>query len=109
MTLRTLFEHTPKARFSFEGQVADGRGMACSGGRRNDIPCSLRPDAEARALASSRAIDFIQELKAARCLDTTFLTSTTETIMIVDGWRKLPVSLTELCINTTLRCGQSFR
>ncbi|KAK2794812.1 8-oxoguanine glycosylase ogg1 [Onygenales sp. PD_12] len=24
-------------------------------------------------------------------------------------WRKLPVSLTELCINTTLRCGQSFR
>ncbi|EHK15744.1 uncharacterized protein TRIVIDRAFT_228771 [Trichoderma virens Gv29-8] len=27
---------------------------------------------------------------------------------IVD-WRKLPVSLTELCIDTTLRCGQSFR
>ncbi|OAX85180.1 hypothetical protein ACJ72_00447 [Emergomyces africanus] len=24
-------------------------------------------------------------------------------------WRKLPISLTELCINTTLRCGQSFR
>ncbi|KAF1996679.1 hypothetical protein P154DRAFT_547803 [Amniculicola lignicola CBS 123094] len=24
-------------------------------------------------------------------------------------WHKLPVSLTELCINTTLRCGQSFR
>lgn len=24
-------------------------------------------------------------------------------------WQKLPVSLTELCINTTLRCGQSFR
>ncbi|KAF2750591.1 hypothetical protein M011DRAFT_416649 [Sporormia fimetaria CBS 119925] len=24
-------------------------------------------------------------------------------------WRKLPVTLTELCINTTLRCGQSFR
>ncbi|KAF2456853.1 DNA glycosylase [Lineolata rhizophorae] len=24
-------------------------------------------------------------------------------------WRKLPVSLTELCIDTTLRCGQSFR
>ncbi|CAO2656615.1 Nn.00g054180.m01.CDS01 [Neocucurbitaria sp. VM-36] len=24
-------------------------------------------------------------------------------------WRKLPTSLTELCINTTLRCGQSFR
>lgn len=24
-------------------------------------------------------------------------------------WKKLPVSLTELCINTTLRCGQSFR
>ncbi|KAI9874690.1 MAG: 8-oxoguanine glycosylase ogg1 [Pleopsidium flavum] len=24
-------------------------------------------------------------------------------------WRKLPVSLTELCINTTLRCGQTFR
>ncbi|KAH0544492.1 hypothetical protein FGG08_001390 [Glutinoglossum americanum] len=24
-------------------------------------------------------------------------------------WRKLPVSLSELCINTTLRCGQSFR
>ncbi|KAH8732660.1 DNA glycosylase [Phaeosphaeriaceae sp. PMI808] len=24
-------------------------------------------------------------------------------------WHKLPTSLTELCINTTLRCGQSFR
>lgn len=24
-------------------------------------------------------------------------------------WQKLPVSLSELCINTTLRCGQSFR
>jgi N-glycosylase/DNA lyase len=24
-------------------------------------------------------------------------------------WHKLPVSLAELCINTTLRCGQSFR
>ncbi|KAK5108841.1 hypothetical protein LTR62_007731 [Meristemomyces frigidus] len=24
-------------------------------------------------------------------------------------WHKLPVPLTELCINTTLRCGQSFR
>ncbi|TKA22893.1 hypothetical protein B0A50_07832 [Salinomyces thailandicus] len=24
-------------------------------------------------------------------------------------WQKLPISLTELCINTTLRCGQSFR
>lgn len=24
-------------------------------------------------------------------------------------WRKLPLSLAELCIDTTLRCGQSFR
>lgn len=24
-------------------------------------------------------------------------------------WQKLPTTLTELCINTTLRCGQSFR
>lgn len=24
-------------------------------------------------------------------------------------WRQLPVSLSELCIDTTLRCGQSFR
>ncbi|KAK2749250.1 8-oxoguanine glycosylase ogg1 [Myotisia sp. PD_48] len=24
-------------------------------------------------------------------------------------WRKLPMTLTELCINTTLRCGQTFR
>nr|OQO24645.1 hypothetical protein B0A51_08731 [Rachicladosporium sp. CCFEE 5018] len=24
-------------------------------------------------------------------------------------WQKLPITLTELCINTTLRCGQSFR
>ena len=24
-------------------------------------------------------------------------------------WRKLPVNLTELCLDTTLRCGQSFR
>ncbi|KAI1433035.1 DNA glycosylase [Xylaria sp. CBS 124048] len=27
----------------------------------------------------------------------------------VSNWRKLPLSLTELCIDTTLRCGQSFR
>ncbi|KAH7364595.1 DNA glycosylase [Rhexocercosporidium sp. MPI-PUGE-AT-0058] len=27
----------------------------------------------------------------------------------VSEWRKLPVSLAELCIETTLRCGQSFR
>lgn len=24
-------------------------------------------------------------------------------------WRKLPLSIKELCIDTTLRCGQSFR
>jgi N-glycosylase/DNA lyase len=24
-------------------------------------------------------------------------------------WRKLPVTLSELCLETTLRCGQSFR
>ncbi|KAH7416926.1 DNA glycosylase [Cadophora sp. MPI-SDFR-AT-0126] len=29
--------------------------------------------------------------------------------MRVSDWRKLPVSLAELCIETTLRCGQSFR
>jgi 8-oxoguanine DNA glycosylase, N-terminal domain len=27
----------------------------------------------------------------------------------VSEWRRLPVSLTELCLDTTLRCGQSFR
>ncbi|KAF2088246.1 hypothetical protein K490DRAFT_40434 [Saccharata proteae CBS 121410] len=27
----------------------------------------------------------------------------------ITEWQRLPVSLTELCINTTLRCGQSFR
>ncbi|KAH8893808.1 8-oxoguanine DNA-glycosylase [Thozetella sp. PMI_491] len=27
----------------------------------------------------------------------------------VSDWRKLPLSLAELCIDTTLRCGQSFR
>ncbi|KAI1488706.1 N-glycosylase/DNA lyase [Biscogniauxia mediterranea] len=27
----------------------------------------------------------------------------------VSEWRRLPLSLTELCIDTTLRCGQSFR
>ncbi|KAL8657084.1 MAG: hypothetical protein Q9226_002276 [Calogaya cf. arnoldii] len=29
--------------------------------------------------------------------------------MRTDAWRKLPISLTELCLDTTLRCGQSFR
>ncbi|KAG4432438.1 hypothetical protein IFR05_012074 [Cadophora sp. M221] len=29
--------------------------------------------------------------------------------MRVSEWRKLPISLAELCIETTLRCGQSFR
>ncbi|KAI1300319.1 DNA glycosylase [Xylaria venustula] len=29
--------------------------------------------------------------------------------LCVPEWRKLPLSLTELCIDTTLRCGQSFR
>ncbi|KAB5581068.1 N-glycosylase/DNA lyase [Coniochaeta sp. 2T2.1] len=27
----------------------------------------------------------------------------------IPEWRKLPMSLTELCIDTTLRCGQAFR
>ncbi|EKG22294.1 hypothetical protein MPH_00361 [Macrophomina phaseolina MS6] len=27
----------------------------------------------------------------------------------ITEWRRMPMSLTELCINTTLRCGQSFR
>ncbi|KAL2266626.1 hypothetical protein VTJ83DRAFT_5978 [Remersonia thermophila] len=27
----------------------------------------------------------------------------------ISEWRKLPLSLSELCIDTTLRCGQSFR
>ncbi|KAI9698140.1 MAG: 8-oxoguanine glycosylase ogg1 [Candelina mexicana] len=27
----------------------------------------------------------------------------------ITGWKKLPISLRELCIDTTLRCGQSFR
>ncbi|KAK7951545.1 DNA glycosylase [Apiospora aurea] len=27
----------------------------------------------------------------------------------VSEWRRLPLSLTELCLDTTLRCGQSFR
>lgn len=27
----------------------------------------------------------------------------------ISEWRKLPLSLTELSINTTLQCGQSFR
>ncbi|KAM0332369.1 hypothetical protein ACHAQA_002646 [Verticillium albo-atrum] len=31
------------------------------------------------------------------------------TLARVTEWRKLPLSLTELCIDTTLRCGQSFR
>jgi N-glycosylase/DNA lyase len=29
--------------------------------------------------------------------------------MRIREWRKLPVSLAELCLDTTLRCGQSFR
>ncbi|OTB08765.1 hypothetical protein M426DRAFT_316787 [Hypoxylon sp. CI-4A] len=31
------------------------------------------------------------------------------TALRVSEWRKLPLSLTDLCIETTLRCGQSFR
>ncbi|KAB8205528.1 DNA glycosylase [Aspergillus parasiticus] len=31
------------------------------------------------------------------------------TVGAFSEWRRLPVSLSELCINTTLRCGQSFR
>ncbi|OOF94829.1 hypothetical protein ASPCADRAFT_208492 [Aspergillus carbonarius ITEM 5010] len=31
------------------------------------------------------------------------------TVGAFSEWRKLPLSLNELCINTTLRCGQSFR
>ncbi|KAJ5619508.1 8-oxoguanine DNA glycosylase N-terminal [Penicillium lagena] len=29
--------------------------------------------------------------------------------MVFTEWKRLPISLGELCINTTLRCGQSFR
>ncbi|CAG8950501.1 hypothetical protein HYFRA_00006998 [Hymenoscyphus fraxineus] len=31
------------------------------------------------------------------------------TSLRISEWRKLPISLKELCIDTTLRCGQSFR
>ncbi|KAL4927244.1 8-oxoguanine glycosylase OGG1 [Aspergillus undulatus] len=31
------------------------------------------------------------------------------TVGAFSEWRKLPISISELCINTTLRCGQSFR
>ncbi|KAL4974234.1 8-oxoguanine DNA glycosylase [Aspergillus desertorum] len=31
------------------------------------------------------------------------------TVGAFSEWRKLPIGLSELCINTTLRCGQSFR
>ncbi|KAI1006925.1 hypothetical protein K3495_g1290 [Podosphaera aphanis] len=29
--------------------------------------------------------------------------------MSISEWRKLPISLTEICLDTTLRCGQTFR
>ncbi|KAL4992777.1 DNA glycosylase [Aspergillus falconensis] len=31
------------------------------------------------------------------------------TVAAFSEWRKLPIGLSELCINTTLRCGQTFR
>ncbi|RHZ65968.1 8-oxoguanine glycosylase OGG1 [Aspergillus thermomutatus] len=31
------------------------------------------------------------------------------TVGVFSEWHKFPISLSELCINTTLRCGQSFR
>ncbi|KAK8205519.1 8-oxoguanine glycosylase ogg1 [Zalaria obscura] len=37
------------------------------------------------------------------------LTHSTMGALNLQEWQKLPVSLAELCINTTLRCGQSFR
>lgn len=30
-------------------------------------------------------------------------------MMRTNPWRKLPISLAELSLDTTLRCGQSFR
>jgi hypothetical protein len=35
--------------------------------------------------------------------------STIDMALRAAEWRKLPTSLTELCIDTSLRCGQSFR
>lgn len=29
--------------------------------------------------------------------------------LMATEWKKIPVSLAELCLDTTLRCGQSFR
>lgn len=31
------------------------------------------------------------------------------TLLKLTEWKKLPISLAELCLDTTLRCGQSFR
>ena len=39
---------------------------------------------------------------------TTYPTNTMGGLNLAE-WQKLPISLSELCINTTLRCGQSFR
>lgn len=42
-------------------------------------------------------------------LSSTFAIANAMANVRVSEWRKLPVSLAELCIDTTLRCGQSFR
>ena len=39
----------------------------------------------------------------------TISSSITMAKVMVSEWKKLPVSLAELCLDTTLRCGQSFR
>lgn len=46
-----------------------------------------------RALMRSKSITLMRTMSQIRSID----------------WKKIPVSLTELCIDTTLRCGQSFR
>jgi hypothetical protein len=62
-----------------------------------------------RALARPRLDCACQGLSLEVDCYVQLLLFTPEMAMRAAEWHKLPTSLTELCISTTLRCGQSFR
>lgn len=109
-----------KGRWSTPGSCPDSR-TRCSGDRRG----AGRRGSRLRAARKSRARAFLAPswrdfpwrprpvrrfLNAPTGLNS-ILSCTFTVAMAIRAaeWHKLPTSLTELCINTTLRCGQSFR
>jgi len=78
--------------------------------RHDALPWTLRSPIASRLASRSRFLES-SKVHDTRYVQTPSILTTSNVMGAINvaEWQKLPVSLSELCINTTLRCGQSFR